>query len=194
MSVAMRDLGAELEDLAGRIRAGDRRAEADLMSRYQASARAIARRHCRPNEPQVDDIVNDVLSDLLNRLRRGQIEDPRALPQYLQLSIRNACTAWYRRESKLQSDDFLTVASTQPDTDPAESAVSLQRERMVRTLLRELPMPRDRELLRRFYLLEETRDDVCAALKIEIDHFRRVVHRARQRMRMLLDRSGIEEI
>jgi len=196
VSVVLRDLGAELDDLAFRIRQGDSRAEAEFVGRYQTSARVIARRHCRAHEPQLDDIVNDVLTDTLYRLRRGQIDEPRALAQYLQVCIRNACTAWYRRESRLESSDFSTGFSTELSQsradDPAEGAVSLERERMLRALLRELPVARDRELLRRFYLLEETRNDVCAALQIETEHFRRVVHRARQRLRELLDRSGAD--
>lgn len=61
----------------------------------------------------------------------------------------------------------------------------------IATLLGELSVPRDRELLRRFYLLEHDRDQVCAALGIDPGHFHRVIHRARQRFGEILARHGL---
>lgn len=187
------DLADGLAHLAVRIRAGDRVAEHELGAHYTRAIRAIVRRHCRPGEPQVEDIAQDILADILKRLREGAIDDPRALPHYLQISIRNACTAWYKREQRLQPESEEAI-DTDRHSDPVDLNQHRQRQHWIRALLDELPMRRDRELLRRFYLLEESRESVCAALGIDIHHFHRVVHRARERMRIAMNRHGIDDL
>lgn len=187
------DLASGLAQLAVRIRAGDRVAEHELGAHYTRAIRAIVRRHCRPGEPQVDDIAQDVLTDILKRLREGSIDDPRALPHYLQITIRNACTAWYKREQRLVHDDEEQI-DTDRHSDPVDLNAHRQRKQLIRALLEELPTRRDRELLHRFYLLEESRETVCAALGIDVHHFHRVVHRARERMRIAMNRHGIDDL
>jgi RNA polymerase sigma-70 factor, ECF subfamily len=193
VAAALGDLATELADIAERIRGGDREAESELVLRYQCAARVIARRHCRPQEPQVDDIVQDVLADLLQRLRAGLIEDPRALPHYLQLSIRNACTALYRRQSRWLSSGDLDPVPEDGD-EPAEFQARQQRAQCLRDLVAELPVARDRELLRRFYLLEHSRAQVCSEMDIDESHFRRVIHRARQRLREVMELHGLADL
>ena len=187
MTAATDDLASDLVELARRIRAGEVRAESELVARYLPAARVITRRHCRTHESAVDDIVQDVLTELLARLRSGLIAEPRALPHYLRESIRNACTAHYRGLSRLQGEAAIEMSVL---IDPGEFHMRQERARLLRALVAELPVARDRDLLRRFYLLEQSRDEVCAALGIDEDHFRRVVHRAKQRLREALHRRG----
>jgi hypothetical protein len=53
-----------------------------------------------------------------------------------------------------------------------------------------MPSSRDRELLRRFYLNDESRDRICQDLELTSEHFNRVIFRARNRFRELLERRG----
>ena len=62
MTAATDDLASDLVDLVRRIRAGELRAETELVARYLPAARAITRRDCRAYEAAVDDIVQDVLT------------------------------------------------------------------------------------------------------------------------------------
>jgi RNA polymerase sigma-70 factor (ECF subfamily) len=175
---------AELVTLVSRIRVGDRLAEQQLVVRFSRPVRALVRRHCRPNEAHAEDIVQDVLSDVVQRLRSGLIEDPQALPHYLQVAIVNACRAHYR------GNERYSTAADPDDTpdhalgaDPAESKAREEQSKLLRALVQGLPVMRDREILRRFYFLEESRAEVCAAMNIDEAHFHRVVHRARERLR-----------
>jgi RNA polymerase sigma-70 factor, ECF subfamily len=77
------------------------------------------------------------------------------------------------------------------DVDPAEALARDGEGQVVRRLLAELPVERDREILRRHYLSEESKDSVCHALGIDDAHFRRVLHRAKQRLRELLEAAGL---
>jgi RNA polymerase sigma-70 factor (ECF subfamily) len=56
-----------------------------------------------------------------------------------------------------------------------------------------LPVPRDREVIKRFYLDEETKDAICQSLGLSPIHFDRVIFRARQRMRALMEAKGFRK-
>ena len=59
---------------------------------------------------------------------------------------------------------------------------------LVREAMAELRQPRDRQLLRRFYLGEEDKADLCQEYGVTPAHFDRVLYRARQRFGELLER------
>lgn len=181
--------------LADRIRAGDRAAESEFVRRFERGVRAVVRRHTRPGESMVDDFVQDVLHQVLQKLRAGELRDAAALPAYLRATIVYATTAEYRRRAShgeaVSTDRLDTIAS---DADPVEQLRARQVAMQVRTLLAELPVARDRTLLVRFYLDERSKDEVCAELGIEADHFHRVVFRARERLRELIERTGAQDL
>jgi len=52
---------------------------------------------------------------------------------------------------------------------------------------------RDRELLVRFYLQEESKEELCRAFGLTELHFNRVIHRARDRFRDLLRQRGLSK-
>lgn len=181
---------AELAALAARIGAGDRQAEVALMLRLAPSVREIVRGQCRAGESQIEDIVQDILCTLLAHLRARRVRDLQALNRYVRNMIRNACLAHYRQQIKrlpLLSD----FARSTSDDDPAGAADQHQRCQMVREVLAELPIHRDREVLRRFYLENQACERVCADLGIARHHFNRVTYRARTRMLEAMWRRGV---
>jgi RNA polymerase sigma-70 factor (ECF subfamily) len=178
-------------DLVARIAAGDRRAEQEFVRSYERGVRALVRRHCRPNDPIVDDLAQDVLARVLERLRAGAIREPAALPAYVQATIVYATSAEYR--SRRVTEPAALIDELPSDDNPSERASSNQLAGLLRSLLAQLPVARDREILVRFYLEEQDKDEVCRGLGIDASHFHRVVFRARERFRALLDGAGIGE-
>jgi RNA polymerase sigma-70 factor (ECF subfamily) len=59
-----------------------------------------------------------------------------------------------------------------------------------RRMLGEMPAERDRDLLVRFYLNDEAKEQICQELKLSQEHFNRVIFRARNRFRELLEHRG----
>jgi RNA polymerase sigma-70 factor (ECF subfamily) len=57
----------------------------------------------------------------------------------------------------------------------------------VRDLLNDLNTERDREILRRFYVREEDKESICKRLDIDGVHFNRVLYRARQRLKSIIE-------
>jgi RNA polymerase sigma-70 factor, ECF subfamily len=182
----------ELERLVREAADGDQRAEAEIVSRYARGVRVLVARHCRPSDPMVDDIAQDVLRTLVEQLRKGAIRDAASLPGWLQTCAIRAATAEYRHRSRHPEQPFVAEAEVEaPDPDVGAELDRTANTRRVRALVAALPVARDREVLVRFYLREQDKEQICAELGIDDEHFRRVLHRARSRLRELMNDSGI---
>ena len=176
--------------LISRIADGDRQAESEFVRQFERGVRVMVRRHCRPADPIVDDLVQEVLSGVLERLRAGAVHDPAALPAYVQSAVVYATSAEYRRRRPMQPEAAIEQLA---DTDsPGGRLDAVQLSALLRALLAEMPVARDREILRRFYLDEEDKETVCRALAIDPGHFHRVMFRARERFRALIENAGIQ--
>jgi RNA polymerase sigma-70 factor, ECF subfamily len=185
----------DLADLAERIRSGDAGAETQLLSRFMLGVRVLLRRHAHGAAIAIDDLAQDVLSAVLEQLRKGGIRDAAALPAYIRTSAMHRLHAEQRAlqqtaqsHESIDGEDPRLVAN---GSHPGDELDAARKARQVRELLGSLPVERDREVLRRFYLNEESCEAICAALDIDADHFRRVIHRARTRFREILTKAGL---
>ena len=141
------------------------------------------------------DLLQDAVVTALQKLRAGQISDPAHLDGYVYRVALNHLRN-HRRKDRFRAENSEELA------EPAESAESSrpvrdleadQWARLVKELLREVPLARDRELLVRFYLNEESKEELCQAFGLTELHFNRVIHRARDRFRDLLQRRGLSK-
>lgn len=183
------------DGLLARIARGDRHAEAEFASRFQPGVRALVRRHARPLDPSVDDLAQDVMEAVLRALRAGSILGEDALPGYVRGTVVFTVQSHYRKRARRRDDQPLDAAPE--PADPEEPLARLERERLghaVRQILTDLPTRRDREALDLFYLHEQEPDEVCRALGIDPPHLRRVLWRARERLRGLLTGTDLEPI
>jgi RNA polymerase sigma-70 factor, ECF subfamily len=185
----------DLVGLVARIRGGDAQAEAEVLSRFAFGVRVILRRHARGAAIDVDDLAQDVLTAVLEQLRKGGLREAAALPAYIRTSAmhrlhaeQRASQATQRSHERVEAEDPRLVAS---DRGPADELDAARKSRQIRELLAEMPVARDREVLTRFYLQEQDCAQICAELEIDPEHFRRVIHRARSRFREILNRAGL---
>ena len=79
------------------------------------------------------------------------------------------------------------MADTRSDVQASVSRLELAE--LIKRLIEELSVERDREILLRFYIREEDKESICTALAITPLHFNRVLFRAKQRFRELLLRE-----
>ena len=179
-------------ELAARIRGGDVDAEAQLLAAYLPGVRVMVRKQCRPNDPALDDLVQDVLVRVLTQLRAGEVRDPVALPSYVRAMVSNMVISEYRLRSQRQTHDGVNVLESLSEPDnPEQSADRASRLLLVERLLEELPVARDREILIRHYVNDEQQDLICSEMGIEHTLFRGVLYRARKRLRILAEQIGM---
>src|SRR5690348_16131997 len=107
-------VGGASTDMVARIAAGDRKAEQEFVDAYARGVRALVRRHCRPNDPIAEDLAQDVLSRVLERLRAGAIRDSAALPAYVQTTVAYATSAEYRSRRTTETDSAIEALAA-PD-------------------------------------------------------------------------------
>lgn len=172
------------------IRAGDKRAERDLFARFHRGVVAMLRRRLT-DRWLAEDLANDTLREVLEILRARPLEQPDKLAAFIHGVAVNLARNARRKQArqKTDSDTEAVEATVDQSGDPATLSMRASLARIVHEMLATLPVARDRQILTRYYLNEDDKQDICRDLQLSGEHFDRVVHRARQRMR-----AHIEEL
>ena len=173
-------------ELVRRIGAGEAGAEGELVERAGPALRFLCRRFTR-SDADAEDLYQETLMLALEKIRGGEVREPERLAGFLRALARNVSTQEYRRH-RYAAESSVEALPEAPDhrrADPLSSAMTSERSRAARNLLQEMAVPRDREILLRYYLAEEPSSRICADLALDPDHFYRVLHRARKRFHRL---------
>lgn len=176
-------------DLVRRIAAGEASAEEELFRRYSRGLLYLLRRQGASPE-LADDLHQETFRVVLERLRRKGLDEPAGLERFLRGTARNLLIAERRKTARRRTDadDEELAQAVHPSPSQLSSVLHDEEAEIVRTLIGELPTDRDRQLLLRFYVAEEEKESICAALALDSLHFNRVLFRARQRFKELLER------
>jgi RNA polymerase sigma-70 factor (ECF subfamily) len=177
-------------DLVRRIAAGDAKAEAELVERYSRGVLFLLRR--RSGDPALaDDLHQETFRVVLERLRGRGIGEPEKLAGFVRATARNLFIGEVRKRTRRKTDDDSEAVERTVDVGHGQyaEAVRAQQAAAIRELLGELGTERDREILMRFYLAEDDKEAICADLGLSSLHFNRVLHRAKQRFKEILDRE-----
>lgn len=162
---------------------------ADLQ-RLREGVLVVLRRELR-NQALAEDICNETFRVVLERLRQQPLEDQNGLAPYLAQTARFLARASHRaarRQRTVTGQQQAIDEFGDPDADPAAATQTAARTKAVRQVLMEIPNARDREILVRVYLWDEDKEQICRELGIDESHFRRVVYRARERFRALIEK------
>lgn len=175
--------------LVARIRAGDADAESELISRYRRGVHFLLRELAR--EPaDAEDLEQETFRLAIEKVRAGELREPEKLVGFLRSLARNLFIGEQRRRRKVVDvDDVVLPADSR--ASPFEETRRHEDAAALRQLLGELDQPRDREILLRFYLQEEDRQRICSDLRLTEEHFHRVIHRARNRFRSLVEKTSL---
>ncbi len=174
-------------ELVRRIGQGERRAEEELVRRYQRGLIYLLTRRTR--DPQLAlDLAQDTFRIAIEKLRQSPIEQVERVAGYLRGTALNLATADGRRDKRraTTADSDAVDAAADHAAGPFDHVSAEQVQRIVRKLLDELPVQRDREILIRTYLEDEDKSSICEALGVDSAHYNRVLFRAKQRFRELL--------
>jgi RNA polymerase sigma-70 factor, ECF subfamily len=177
-------------DLVHRIVSGEPAAEAELVQRFSRALSFLLRRLTR-DEAVAEDLYQETFRLVIEKVRKGELREPERLPGFLSSMARNLFLGSARRGGRRQKWHGDSEATeTAPDPAPGQLARLLAKEKAaaVRGVLAELKNDRDREILSRFYISDEDKEDICRDLGLSDLHFNRVLFRARQRYKELFER------
>jgi RNA polymerase sigma-70 factor (ECF subfamily) len=181
---------AEAVAICHRILAGDKDAERDLFARFYGGVVVMLRRRLS-DRSLAEDLANEALSKVMTILRSRPIEEPAKLAAFIHGVAANLARNAQRKHArqKTEADTEAVEQTLDQSNDPAMLSMRASLARVVRNLLASLPLARDRQILTRYYLEEDAKEDICRDLELTQEHFDRVVHRARQRMRAHIEET-----
>lgn len=170
-------------ELVNRILAGDAIAENEMINRYRAGLKAMLFKRTRDRHT-AEDIEQDTWVLAVQKIRADELKDKGKLKSFILSIGRNRAVMEYRgaKNQYHDSDDKLADVAVK-DSAPEEDIDKKRMAEVVRKLLLELPKTRDREILRRFYLLDHDKQDICRSYELSPAHFDRVLYRARNRFK-----------
>ena len=164
------------------------------MARYSEGL-TLMLRHLTGDPPLAEDLHQETFRVVLEKVRAGEIREPEKLPAYLRGTARNLLLAEKRKGSRLRFEGDNTslegpIHRSRPAEAPQLRKVLRQEEaNLVRKLLGEMRFERDRQILAYFYLSDRTKQEICQELDVDPGGFKKVLFRARERLRELWDRS-----
>jgi RNA polymerase sigma-70 factor (ECF subfamily) len=187
------------EDVAGlvrRIQAGEPAAESELVRRFSRGLLLMLRRLVQ-NPALADDLHQETFALVLGKIRRGEVREPERLAGFIHSTAHNLFIADRRKEARyspLDSGREEGEGAPRPELAdrgpaPLDRFLAEEEARQVRRLLDELRFDRDRQLLFRFYVSDDSKEEICADLGVEPERFHQVLFRARERLRELWDRA-----
>lgn len=171
---------------------GDATAEEELVRRYKDGIAIIIRRIVH-NEATTEDLSQETFRIVLEKIREGAVREPQRLSGYICGVARNLAIDSMRKLRKAIEQEELGSAEQLHDAqpDPFDRLWQKERAAMVRQLIGELPVERDREVLLRYFIAEEEKGQICADLGLTSHQFNSVIFRALKRYKELcLKRFG----
>ncbi len=174
--------------LVTRVRDGDRAAETEMVERYSRGLRYLLRRKTRDTN-LTEDFLQETWAIALVKIRDNGLDNPERLAGYLCGIANNLALSEKRRVNRQRTAVNSEIVALIPDesSNPYRHASRAEVCNQVRDLLNDLNTERDREILKRFYVREEDKESICKRLDIDGVHFNRVLYRARQRLKSIIE-------
>ena len=150
----------------------------------------------RIDRDAAEDLLQRTFLQAIKKIRTEGLDDPANIGGYLYRTACKLATAYWRGELARRIDhDGETLLNLHDNALSLEEALDHDlRAKCVRELMGKLPMPRDREVLERFYLKEEARSAIRESMNLTELQFNQVLWRARQRFAEILRKQGFAGI
>jgi RNA polymerase sigma-70 factor, ECF subfamily len=168
--------------IVARIRDGDAAAMEELYAIFARGIRYFLLRNLGSEE--LDDRVHDCFVIVTEAIQNGELRDPARLMGYVRTVVKRQIasaidTAVDQRRTHVDYDETM-FGITDFNNDPEQSIISRQRSEIARKVLLSISR-RDREILDRFYVQEQTQEQICDEMGLSATQFRLLKSRAKTR-------------
>ncbi|MEO8368278.1 MAG: sigma-70 family RNA polymerase sigma factor [Candidatus Solibacter sp.] len=167
--------------MVDRIREGDPAGMEELYAIFVKGVRFFLWRQLGPQD--LDDKVHDVFLIITHSIQKGELREPDRLMGYVRTVVRRQVAmhidnAVQSRRNQQAIDPSMTLSDHRPD--PERRAIERENQDLALRMLAGLPK-REREVLIRFYLQEQTAEQICQDLNLTETQFRLMKSRAKAR-------------
>jgi RNA polymerase sigma-70 factor, ECF subfamily len=168
--------------LVNRIRKDDSAAMAELYNIFAKGIRYFLLRNLGPDE--LDDKVHDCFVIVTQAIRSGDLREPERLMGYVRTVVKRQIAASIdiavqQRRNRVDFEHSMFTLSDWRE-DPERNVIAKQRAEIARRVLNGVSR-RDRDILNRFYVLEQTQEQICAEMNLSYNQFRLLKSRAKAR-------------
>ena len=153
---------ADWSDLLGRIRSGETDGMDELYRLLSRGMRFYMIRHL--GTVDVDNAVHDTFLDTVQAIRRGELKEPERLIGFVHTVAQKQAEAHLKNVRRTKK-----IRCFRPES-PAEAAAFDRKTGLMVQVLTALS-DRDREILTRFYLREQTRNEICREMGLTETQF-----------------------
>jgi RNA polymerase sigma factor (sigma-70 family) len=131
----------------------------------------------------VDDRVHDIFLTITQSIRKGELREPDRLTGYVRTIVRRQIAmlingAIQTRRTYTDLDSLGALSDRRPN--PEHSAIAQEHFELAARILQSLSR-RDRDVLIRFYLREQSSGQICCEMKLTETQFRLIKSRAKAR-------------
>ncbi len=168
-------------ELVERVRSGEPSGMEEL---YRVFSKGIRFYLCRQVGPQdLDDKVHDLILIITQSIRNGDLREPERLMGYVRTIVRRQVAAHIDtmvQARRNQTDLEYGLGLTDIGPNPERRVINEQNMALAMRILNSLHK-REREVLMRFYLKEQTADQICSEMDLTETQFRLIKSRAKAR-------------
>ncbi|MBY0503016.1 MAG: sigma-70 family RNA polymerase sigma factor [Bryobacteraceae bacterium] len=180
----------EFVQIVARVRNNDPRGLEDLYACFARGARFYFCRHLGLDD--LDDRIHDSFLLVVDRIKHGELREPARLMGFIRTILRRQ-VATYVRTSVEDRRDFTTLDSESEHCldfrgCPEERIIDSETVGLMERTMRGMSA-REREILTRFYLLEQSPAFICKEMRLNMTQFRLMKSRAKGRFGVLGRRS-----
>jgi RNA polymerase sigma-70 factor, ECF subfamily len=151
---------------------------------YRVFSRGVRYYLCRQLGPQdLDDKVHDTFLIVVQAIQKGELREPERLMGFVRTVVRRQVAAQIDRavqNRREHADMDSTFGVSDSRNTPEQAAILRQHEEVAEAVLRSISV-RDREVLTRFYLMEQTQSEICEEMSLSETQFRLLKSRAKAR-------------
>jgi RNA polymerase sigma factor (sigma-70 family) len=171
-------------DIVERIQRGDASAMEDMYKTFSTGVRFLLCR--RIGADAADDKVHDVFLIVTKAIINGELRDPDRLMGYVYGIVRKQVASYIDQSVQMRRRRVDVDSESLSDTYPCAERKAIASERLglaIRVL--QSISKRDREVLTRFYLNEESAEEICRDMRLSETQFRLAKSRAKARFAKL---------
>jgi RNA polymerase sigma-70 factor (ECF subfamily) len=168
-------------DLVAAVQRGDNEGMERLYTVFARGIRFLLIRQLGYQD--VEDKIHDTFLIVVNAIRRGDLREPERLMGYVRTVVRRQVATHIDglvQSRRDMGDVELGYKLVDDRHDPEAEVLGKQRFRIMEQILRAISR-RDREILTRFYLHEQTQEQICAEMGLTETQFRLLKSRAKAR-------------
>jgi RNA polymerase sigma-70 factor (ECF subfamily) len=176
------DSSAEWLAIVEQIRRGDNAGMEKLYRVFEKGVRFYFLRQLGIQE--VDDKVHETFLIVVHAIRNGDLRDAERLMGFVRTVVRRLCAAGVNQiiQNRREGQELGTLAPIADQQRNPEQRIAFDETvELMLGVLNELSL-RDRDILTRYYLHEETQEQICEAMKLTHNQFRLLKSRAKARL------------